>query len=432
MKTAPLPANEPQRLQSLHQYAILDTLPEDDYDAITRLASVVCQTPISLITLIDHDRQWFKSAYGLELTERELPRDTSFCGHVVAEPTQLFEVPDARQDERFHDNPYTSGPLRVEFYAGAPLLDSEGNALGSLCVIDHHPRHLTDAQRLALRDLARQVSQLLELRRRNHELADSQLRLRQTEADLKRALVVEQKTNELKSRFVSLVSHEFRTPLAIILSGIELIEMIGRKVKDPAVAQQLLENIEPVRLEILRLKHLIGMAVQQEHLQSNRVRFHLIPCNLASFCTELLQRRRQQDDAYQRIVFHSDAATAPVLADPMLLENILDNLLNNALKYSAHSPCPVEMELSLEAHTATVAITDYGIGIPAEDLSRIGEGFFRASNAEGISGTGLGLALARQLIELQNGSLTVESELGAFTRCRLSLPLTPDDAPSAF
>ncbi|WP_266368944.1 GAF domain-containing sensor histidine kinase [Tellurirhabdus rosea] len=421
MKTAPIPENEEVRLQALQDYAILDTLPEDDYDAITRLASVICDTPVSLISLVDRDRQWFKSAHGLEI--RELPRDVAFCAHAILEPDHLFEIPDARQDDRFFDNPLTTGPLQVEFYAGAPLLDSAGNALGSLCVIDHYPRKLTTTQQQALRDLAHQVSQLLELRKRNHELAESQIRLQEAEQELQKALVLERKANELKSRFVSLVSHEFRTPLSIILSGIELIEMISQKVTDPALAQRLLENIEPIRVEILRLKHLINMAVQQENYQSNRMQFVLEPCDLVSFCQRLIERRRHQDPDYARLDFRPETDEAIIHADLMLLEHVLENLLSNGLKYSVDSLKPVEVRLWEADGRVHVSVKDYGIGIPEEDMERLGEGFFRASNTEGISGTGLGLALARQFTELQGGHLTIESQLGEYTLCQLSFPL---------
>jgi hypothetical protein len=157
----PTPGNEAQRIAALREYRVLDTLPEQAYDDITRLAAQICGTPVALITLIDSDRQWFKSRFGLE--ELETPRAMSFCAHAILE-TDLFEVPDATRDLRFADMPHLGG-MRVRFYAGAPLVTADGYALGTLCVADTIPRRLAESQQAALRGLARQTMAQLDLRR---------------------------------------------------------------------------------------------------------------------------------------------------------------------------------------------------------------------------------------------------------------------------
>ncbi len=171
MKKAALPENEGERLERLRDYDILDTLPEQDYDDITYLASQICDTPIAVISLVDDDRQWFKSAQGLDVSET--PRDVAFCAHTILEPDKLMVVEDASQDDRFADNPLVAGDLGIRFYAGAPLVTASGHALGTLCVIDQKPRGLTDQQRKTLAVLARQVVALLELRRSVAELKRS-------------------------------------------------------------------------------------------------------------------------------------------------------------------------------------------------------------------------------------------------------------------
>jgi PAS domain S-box-containing protein len=167
--------NEASRIEALRRYAVLDTLPEQALDDLTALAAQICGAPMATISLVDEDRQWFKARVGMEMAETS--RDISFCSHAVHQ-RDLFVVPDATKDERFADNPLVTGEPGIRFYAGAPLVSSENAALGALCVMDHVPRTLTQAQEQALQVLARQVMTHLELRRYMHQLVESEERLR--------------------------------------------------------------------------------------------------------------------------------------------------------------------------------------------------------------------------------------------------------------
>jgi PAS domain S-box-containing protein len=197
---APVPENEEERLRALNACRILDTPPEPEFDDVTLLAAQICGVPLAAVSLIDRDRQWFKSILGLDATET--PRDVAFCAHTILQP-ELMVVPDAQSDPRFADNPLVTGELGIRFYAGMPLLLSDGLALGSLCVIDKKPRQLSADQQTALRALGNQVASQIELKRyiaAQEQLMQERLEVeqqlqaeiterRRTEAELERAMM---------------------------------------------------------------------------------------------------------------------------------------------------------------------------------------------------------------------------------------------------
>jgi adenylate cyclase len=162
MRAGPIPQNEELRIAALRRYDLLDTDVDADLDEIVQIASLVCGKPIALVSLVDSNRQWFKSRVGLDATET--PRDVAFCAHAIVDDSPVFEIPDALADPRFADNPLVTGGPRVRFYAGATLNSSDGFALGTLCVIDSEPARLTDEQRTVLGLLARRVETFLEQR----------------------------------------------------------------------------------------------------------------------------------------------------------------------------------------------------------------------------------------------------------------------------
>ena len=213
MQLAAIPPNETERLADLHSYALLDTLDERGYDDITFLASYICETPVSLVTLVDRDRQWFKSAVGADI--RETTRADSFCSHLVAEPAVLI-VQDTLLDDRFHDNPLVTGEFGIRFYAGAPLVTPDGHVIGSVCVIDQKPRLLRSEQVEALEALARSVMARMELRRqmREREIAANAMRTAEKLAAV--------------GRMASSIAHEINNPLQSVTN---LLFMIAKRTR---------------------------------------------------------------------------------------------------------------------------------------------------------------------------------------------------------
>ncbi|MBP9885642.1 MAG: GAF domain-containing protein [Leptospiraceae bacterium] len=169
MLAAKIPNNEYGRLQKLKGYQVLDTSAEKEYDDITKLASFICETPIALISLVDKDRQWFKSKVGLN--PPELARDIAFCAHTILTDDVLI-VSDSSKDQRFYDNPLTTNSPHIQFYAGAPLITPDGWKIGTLCVIDRKPRELSKEQLSALKTLSQNVVTLLELRLNRQKVKD--------------------------------------------------------------------------------------------------------------------------------------------------------------------------------------------------------------------------------------------------------------------
>ena len=401
------PTNELQRLAALDSYRVLDTEPELGFDDLTAVAAATCNTPIALVSLIDDKRQWFKSHYGLDT--RETPRDYAFCTHTIL-GSEAFVVPDTTLDARFQDNPLATGEPHVRFYAGVPLINPEGFALGTLCVIDHVPRELTPLQLDVLLRLGRQVVSQLELRRAR---------------DLAQSAVA------AKTRFLASMSHEVRTPLNGLLGVTQLL------------AESALNSAQSELVQIAQRsgEHLLSVVndiLEFSRLDAGGLKLELAPFNLKEAINDVLaiaaSSARRKGIRLQ--LEWQSLASPHRQGDAQRVRQVLFNLVANAIKFTSHGSVTLRVSDDTTAPAIKLAVIDTGIGIAPDVMPKLFNRFTQAdsSTTRQFGGTGLGLAITRRLVELMGGQVGVDSELGKGSCFWCSIPL-PNiagelDAPS--
>ncbi len=406
MEKALFPDNEQERLEALRRYAILDTKPEEAFDDLTSLAAEICGTPIAIVSLVDAHRQWFKSKVGVEASET--PRDIAFCAHGIL-GKDLFIVPDAKTDPRFIDNPLVTGDPHIRFYAGVPLITSEGQVLGMLCVNDRVPRRLTPEQILALKILGRQVVSQLELRRQVAELAGAILERDQSEKKLRQS----EKMAAL-GQLASGVAHEINNPLGVILG---FSEGVLRRVQSGDALEMPLKSIQR---EAVRCKNLVqdlltfsrASKVEREPMDFNRAVEGAL--SLVAAKAKMTQVTIQKDFSPSLPSF---------LGNPNQIQQVIINLATNAIDaMGGQGTLTLKTEVVTEGPLSWIdlRVTDTGAGIPQEILPHIFEPFY-TTKAEG-QGTGLGLALIHEIVVKHSALIAVESRPGR-TEFRVRFPV---------
>lgn len=385
-------SNEILRIKALKEYSILDTLPEEEYDDITQLASQICGTSISSISLIDEKRQWFKSKVGLGVTETD--KELSFCGHAILEPDQIFTVKDSRLDKRFQDNPLVVGDPNVVFYTGVPLVSPEGFALGTLCVIDNKPKELNQRQLKTLKALSNQVVSLFELRK-------SKMLLERLTTDL------ENRNQELE-KFARVAAHDIKSPLNNI-SG--LVEILLEQYSDglDESAKMMMTMLDTSSQTLRELVDGILEHSKSDHvLAENRSVFSFH--QMVSRCIQLLDPQKE----YQ---FSKDFDDAFIDANKIALQQILLNLMSNAIKYNDKEKVEIKIGFSEETDFYKFQVHDNGLGIDKKYQNKIFDIFEVVANVDrfGKRGTGVGLSTVKKLVEGLGGKIHVISEVDAGT-----------------
>jgi signal transduction histidine kinase len=388
---------EESRVASLFRYNILDTPPESGFDDIVRVAAAVCETPVSLVSFVSYDRQWFKARIGFDACETTL--DRSVCAHVV-EKGELLVIPDLTNDARTRDNPLVTGPPHIRFYAGAPLVTPEHEVLGALCVIDDRPRPvgLTEGQQDAINVLAGQVMMQLELRRINEA----------RQRDLLAALGA----SELREQFIAVLGHDLRNPLTAISTGVQMLQTCPSADASERV-------VAMMQRSVMRMSGLIDNVLDFASGRLGGV-FHIDrqPTQLQPVLDHIVAELQTAWSG--RTIDVSFALDRPVDCDPARIAQLFSNLLGNALVHGL-ADGPITIHAATRDGAFELEVANPSAQIPSETLERLFQPFVRGEAAPVGRGLGLGLFIASRIAAAHGGKLTAHSSNG-WTRFIFSMP----------
>ncbi len=403
-----LPSDEPRRLQRLRELALLDTAAEPLLDAFTTLACDVTGMPIALISLVDADRQWFKSAVGLP-QGGETSREVSFCGHVVAGTDTLFEVPDARLDRRFHDNPLVTGDPGIRHYAGAPLTLPGGERIGTVCLIDRTPGQLSAEHRRFLEQLSATIVHVLLLR--GQELDQRRA--------LELALAQAERASRAKSDFLAAMSHEIRTPINGVLG-------LSRMLASSALPEREAGWVRTLDQCASTLLALVNGVLDLSKIEAGQMLLERTALDLRALAGELagMFRFRAAECGLGFVLDIDPALPQHVLGDPLRLRQVLTNLLGNAAKFTGAGQFGLAVRQG-PGDTVSFDVHDTGPGIAPAVQQQLFRPYVQAdaSVARTHQGSGLGLAIVRELCHLMGGRVELRSTPGQGSVFTVHLPL---------
>ncbi|GHA33272.1 sensor histidine kinase [Salinimicrobium marinum] len=384
---------EEERINVLHKYEILDTPPDGSFDRITKLAAKLLKVPISIVSLVDTDRIWFKSRFGVDV--QEITRDPGLCSSAIL-TDELYIVEDARNDPRTLTNPLVAGDFGLQFYAGVPLKTQEGFNLGTLCVIDRQPRSLNAEEKEILESLGDLVMNQIELR-------------------LKARIAVKH-----QHQILSTAAHDLKNPLSIMPL---LADMIMQNKDNPDAIDDISRQIKEAGK---RMAKTINDLLESPKVGTDHVQLRLKAVQLEKLVKGVVDSNSTLARKKGQKLKLTVKQTCIIFADREKLTEVVDNLINNAIKYSPHKK-RIEVIVDTYREKAIIEVVDEGPGLTKDDMKNLFRPFISLSPQPtgGENSTGLGLSIVKRLVEAHHGKIYAESDgAGKGTSFIVELPLS--------
>lgn len=383
---------EDERIKTLYNYDLLDTPPEVPFDKLTRLAANLLKVPIAIISLVDKERIWFKSKYGLET--QQIDREEGLCVSAVL-ADDFYLVEDAATDPRTMEHRLVTGTFGLRFYAAYPLKNRDGYSLGTFCVISKEPRKMSKEDSEILRDLRDIVMDNIELRLTSKLSAARQQQILNTTA------------------------HDLKNPLTTIPVRADLIKM---KKNNPEMVDIMCDQIKVASLNMVRL---IDELLQSGSMESDQVHLLMMKLNVSFLVSNVVSMNLPLAERKGQTIHFSSEMDVVASGDEGKLNEVIDNLINNAIKYS-----PLNTNIYVRVKTFTnhvlIEVEDEGQGLTAEDKKQLFQRFTRLSArpTAGEHSTGLGLSIVKTLVEAHGGRIFAESAgKGSGAKFSVELPL---------
>ncbi|MCV0400402.1 MAG: GAF domain-containing sensor histidine kinase [Nitrosopumilus sp.] len=396
------------RIRALHNLKILDTPPEERFDRITKIAQIMFDVPIALVSLVDENRQWFKSCAGLSV--KETPRSMSFCSHAILNEDVMF-ISDATNDKRFSNNPLVTGEPHIRFYAGKPIRDPDGKKLGTLCIIDTKPRLFSRADKSVLIDLANWVESEFKNTVLTNSLKNTAQDLELAQQDLLKqnehlAEKVKEKTEQLLKNdrlstigsMASRIAHDIRNPLSVIQMSSDFLKITLEKNMDDKMKNQWtsLQN------SILEINHIIEDVLNYAKTTEINLEFFYV--------SELLKNSIQNMNIPKTVNLILPEVDSKIKCDSRKIQAVFSNLITNSIQVMNASG-QIIIKLVDTPEKISISFEDSGPGIPDDVLPRIFDHLFTTKP----EGTGLGLGICKSIIEQHDGIISVKNNPTTFT-----------------
>lgn len=394
-KTSESPDREAERIEVLKKYEILDTPPDGSFDHLTKMAAELLDMPIAIITLVDTDRIWFKSKYGLEV--QEIGLEPGLCASAILSD-DLYLVTDAKKDIRTLANSLVAGEFGLRFYSAVPLKTREGFNLGTICVIDKKPREFKEPQQKILRNLAQLVVQQMELR-------------------LEARLAIKHQYEVL-----NITAHDLKSPISIMPL---LADMLIQNKDNPKAIDDIARQIKSAGR---RMNKTIDDLLESAREDTGRIQLRLKALNFSLLVEGVVNSNQALARKKGQEIKIDLSKECLIYADHRRISEVVDNLINNAIKFSPHGK-KIHVKLETHGDVTYLKIRDEGPGLTRDDLKNLFRKFtsLSAQPTGGETSSGLGLSIVKHLVDAHRGGISAENNTaGTGATFTVKLPVSND------